>query len=124
MLIKARVSQLLKNVKACPVGSPGWIERQNRLYKEMEAIGKIASDAALNIRQEVVFGRVLSFSVADGYANYIITRVDANEVVVSHVALGDAYCFIGVYLNRRGETVISRQVVERVLKMERIFEHR
>jgi hypothetical protein len=129
MLIKTRVSKLIKTateshqrlLKGLGNGFDGWLTEQKKLSKELDAIDKLTSDVALQVREPVIPYRVLKFGVADGYAHYIITKVRKNEVVVTHLPLGDAYQFVGAYVNDRDELVIPRRVAERILRYEDVF---
>lgn len=56
----------------------------NQLCDEMNAINKAAGPG-------LVIGRLLQFSVADGHAFYIVTKVRKNDVVVEWIPMGDDY---------------------------------
>jgi hypothetical protein len=77
---------------------------QFTLFRELNALPKVSGLAD---------GRILRFSVADGYARYVVTEIRTNEVVVEHLPLDDGYIFEGVYNNDRGELLLPRQVAER-----------
>ena len=83
-----------------------WDKRQNELEAELIAIDKAASKG-------LVVGRCLSFGVADGNANYIVTKVRKNDVVVEWVPIGDMYFSHAVGLNRsKTEYVVNRHTAE------------
>lgn len=60
-------------------------------------------------------GRLLKFSVADGYACYIVTEIGTREVKVKHIPLHDGYEFSGAWDNGRGDTLIPIQVAEKTV---------
>jgi hypothetical protein len=100
--------------------------RKNRTYGEdfithlrkEEAIFNKLEELADKQPEAVVPGRTIRFSVADGYAHYVITKVGKRDVVVKHVDIGDGYRYSGAYLNSKNETVIPFPVVSKALGWE------
>jgi len=84
--------------------------KTRELERELDAIDKEAG-------QGCVVGRALSFGVADGSANYIITKVRKNDVAVAFIPLMDGYQFSGVYDNGKGELCLPRPVAEQQCRM-------
>lgn len=83
-----------------------WERINADLEAELEAIGKAAGKG-------LVIGRVLTFGVADGYANYVVTKVRKNDVAVEWVPLGDGYSSPAVGLSAdRTEYVVLRSTAE------------
>jgi len=83
-----------------------WEKQNVELEAELEAIGKAAGKG-------LVIGRVLTFGVADGCANYIVTKVRKNDVVVEWVPLGDGYSSQAVGLSTdRTEYIVLRSTAE------------
>ena len=81
-----------------------WNKRQqdeNEMYAEMEAINKAAGPG-------LAVGRKLSFGVADGSANYIITKVLKNVVYVEWIPLCDGYSSpaVGLSSDKRNYVVL------------------
>lgn len=74
---------------------------------EMEAIDKEAGKG-------LAVGRTLSFGVADGSANYIITKIRKNDVVVEWIPLCDHYFSdaVGLSADKRNHVVL-RSTAER-----------
>ena len=83
-----------------------WDKRQDELYAEVESINKDAGPG-------LVVGRCLTFGVADGNANYLVTKVRKNDVVVEWVPLGDMWHSNVVGLNRsKTEYIVNRNTAE------------
>ena len=61
-----------------------WEKENAKLEAELEAINKAAGKG-------LVVGRVLTFGVADGCANYVVTKIRKNDVGVEWVPLSDGY---------------------------------
>jgi hypothetical protein len=59
-------------------------ESYDAFEKELMAIDKRAG-RGLNV------GKIVRFQIADGYAIYVVTKINARTVEVEHVALGDAW---------------------------------
>lgn len=59
-------------------------QQWDEFCKEMAAIDKLAGPG-------LQVGRTLSFSVADGQACYIITKIRKNDVVVEWIPMVDSY---------------------------------
>ena len=55
-------------------------------------------------------GRVLQFSVADGYALYFVTKVGKSFTDVTHIGLGDGYCYSGVIDGQLDTRVALREI--------------
>lgn len=87
-------------------GFEAFCEMQKIISTEMNAIDKAAGEG-------LAVGRKLSFSVADGAAYYLVTKVRKNDVAVQHIPYGDAWHWEGAYQNAKGETVIPRPIAER-----------
>ena len=82
---------------------PFWQE----IETEIEAINKAAGPG-------LVVGRCLSFGVADGSANYIVTKVRKNDVAVQWIPVLDFYSSPVVGLSRdKSEYIILRSTAER-----------
>lgn len=121
MNIKTRIANVVALANAVQTkfmagvgGMGGWEAfnaSQTEIEKELDAIDKEVGDG-------LVVGRSLSFGVADGSANYIITKVRKNDVAVEYVPLMDGYTFQGVYDNGKGELCLPRAVAERQCKMK------
>jgi hypothetical protein len=81
-------------------------EMNAELEAELSAIDKAAGKG-------LVIGRVLTFGVADGKANYVVTKVRKNDVAVEWVPLGDGYMFQGVGLSAdKTEYILLRSIAE------------
>jgi hypothetical protein len=93
-------------------GYSSFVAAQDIIFKEMSAIDKLAGEG-------LAVGRKLSFSVADGAAYYIVTKVRKNDVAVAHIPYADAWQWEGVYQNAKGELVIPRPIAERQCKASR-----
>ena len=75
-------------------------------YAEMERINKAAGPG-------LAIGRTLTFGVADGNANYIVTKVRKNDVAVEWIPMGDAYFSPAVGLSTdKTQHVILRSTAE------------
>lgn len=85
---------------------------ESELYNRLEEIANSSGDG-------FAVGKNIHFGVVDGSAQYIITKVRKNDVVVEHLPFGDAYTFSGCYLNNKNELVIPRQVAERAFNMDK-----
>ena len=79
---------------------------ENEMSSEMEAINKAAGPG-------LAVGRKLSFGVADGGADYIITKVLKNVVHVEWIPLCDAYSSPAVGLSSdKKNYVVLRSTAE------------
>ena len=79
---------------------------ENKWCAEIAAINKAAGKG-------VAVGRSLTFAVADGTANYIITKVRKNDVVVEWIPMGDNYFSPAVGLNTaKTQYVVLRSTAE------------
>ena len=84
----------------------GWEKMNAELEAELSAIDEAAGKG-------LVIGRVLTFGVADGKANYVVTKVRKNDVAVEWVPLGDGYMFQGVGLSAdKTEYILLRSIAE------------
>ena len=74
---------------------------ETEMYAEMEAINKAAGPG-------LAVGRKLSFGVADGSADYIITKIRKNDVVVEWIPLCDGYSSpaVGLSSDKRNYVVL------------------
>lgn len=88
-------------------------KRMNFLMNRFKMLDE-KSSPGLNV------GRQLKFNVADGYAYYIVTKVNKSVVEVVHVPLDDSYCFAGVCIEN-GKLVMLRGVAEQNVKMAEFF---
>jgi len=69
-----------------------WKQREERMREE---------DAVAKDKGELV-GRYISEHVADGYAYYVVAKVDGNTVTLDHVDTFDGYAILAVEaMNRR-----------------------
>jgi hypothetical protein len=85
---------------------PAWEKVNAELEAELDAISKAAGNG-------LVIGRVLTFGVADGYANYVVTKIRKNDVVVEWVPMGDGYSSPAVGLSAdKTEYVVLRSTAE------------
>lgn len=90
----------------------GWEQRvkaEDAIHAKIKALQK-------QVGAGVVVGKLLKFSVADGYALYLITKVLKSTVQVVHLPLGDAWHFQGVYENNSGVLCLNRKVAEKTIK--------
>lgn len=87
-----------------------WMKRQDELENELNEIDKAAGKG-------LCVGRCLSFGVADGTANYIITKIRKHDVVVEWVPLSDGYFSdaVGLSADRR-HYVVNRATAERLTR--------
>jgi hypothetical protein len=112
MNIKVRIMNLVNRANTLQkAGMKGdfkkWFAIQDELEKELTAIDKAAGKG-------LAVGRVLSFGVADGMANYIITKIRKNDVVVEWVPLGDSYWSPAVWLSAdKRHYIVQRAEAER-----------
>jgi len=73
---------------------------------EMDAINKAAGPG-------LAIGRILTFGVADGTANYIITKIRKNDMVVEWIPMGDHYFSPAVGLTAdRMQHIVLRSTAE------------
>jgi hypothetical protein len=83
-----------------------WLKDDNEMAAELTAIDKEAGPG-------LCVGRCLSFGVADGSANYIVTKIRKNDVVVEWVPLCDGYFSDAVGLSRdKTQYVVNRHTAE------------
>lgn len=93
-----------------------WDKDEKEMYAELDAIDKAAGPG-------LVVGRVLTFGVADGNANYIVTKVRKNDVVVEWIPLCDGYWSDAVGLSRdKRNYVVNRSTAERYARAAEIFQ--
>ena len=79
---------------------------ESKWCAEIEAINKAAGKG-------LAVGRSLIFGVADGTANYIVTKVRKNDVVVEWIPMGDDYWSSAVGLNAaKTQYVVLRSTAE------------
>jgi hypothetical protein len=79
---------------------------ESKWCAEIEAINKAAGKG-------LAVGRCLTFGVADGTANYIVTKVRKNDVVVEWIPMGDDYWSSAVGLNAaKTQYVVLRSTAE------------
>ena len=121
MHIKTRIANLVTKAKLAQStfmnAANGWEAfnaSQHEIERELNALDK-------EVGNELAVGRSLSFGVADGSANYIVTKVRKNDVVVEHVPLMDGYTFQGVYQNAKGELCLPRPVAEQQCRMATMY---
>ena len=85
---------------------PSWEKMNGELEAELNAINTAAGKG-------LVVGRVLTFGVADGYANYIVTKIRKNDVVVEWVPMGDGYMSQAVGLSAdKTQYIVLRSTAE------------
>ena len=93
-------------------------EQETRLYKQLKEI-------SVSVGTGLKVGKHVKFQVADGYANYIVTKILGSTVLVKHLPLGDSYTFLGVYETDDGNlalpTMVAKRQVERSEFMEEMF---
>lgn len=76
--------------------------KSDALYKLMAEVDEAAGDDLV--------GKHIRFQVADGYAEYIITKENKTTVSVVHIPVGDGYEFPGVVNGVLMKSVANRQV--------------
>lgn len=122
--IKQRIQRLvaaaLASHSALEKGTYGniniWSKVQKELEKEIAAIDKAAGKG-------LAVGRVISFGVADGTANYIVTKIRKNDVIVEWVPLCDGYSSPAVWLTAdKRNYMIQRDEAERQCRFSDQFE--
>lgn len=87
------------------------------LQKLHDMIASLDNDAGPGVQS----GRELRFQVADGYANYIITKVGKRTVKVVHVPIMDAYTFCGVYSDGKGNLELPFAVAEQSVRSVELY---
>jgi len=93
-----------------PNATQDWANNPLRL-KEQELMEKLRKfDESLG--EGMKPGRHLQFQVGDGYAHYIIVQVNRETVQVVHIPYGDNYSFGGVGVDKKGNAIIFKNVVE------------
>jgi len=108
---KEQIKALITEAKGFSALIGNWAAYQEAEKKFWAKIGLLTDG------QRLEPGSLLQFSVADGYAFYIVTEVKRAQVVVAHLPIGDAYSFQGCYLNAKGETLLPRPVAEKSFQM-------
>jgi len=90
-------------------------KQETEMYAEMDSIDKAAGSG-------LVVGRHLSFSVGDGSADYIITKVCKNHVVVEWIPLCDGYSSRVVGLNaNKTQCIMLRSTAEQECRATLFF---
>lgn len=90
--------------------SPNWMEEENDYIKNLKAHINKMGYKGKNV------GEVIKFSVADGYALYMVLNM--NPVKLIHLELGDAYQFQYAHL-MTGEEV--QGLIDRDRAMAKLF---
>lgn len=93
--------------------SGGWIEKHQAADKKLHEL-----EAKLGPGLQE--GRLISFQVADGYAVYVITKVQKRVVKVHHVPLYDGYTSQAVY-NNTLQFGQAQQLVDRQDALRELF---
>lgn len=70
------------------VGHPN--EAQYRAEEKAEALVRAKDKKAM--AEGNLIGRLLEVPAADGYASYVVTKIEGNQVCLKHMKWGDAYC--------------------------------
>ena len=92
-----------------------WDKINDEMEAELNAIDKAAGPG-------LKVGRVLTFGVADGCANYVVTKIRKNDVVVEWVPLGDGYHSQAVGLSAdRTEYIVLRSTAEQYTRCASMF---
>lgn len=86
----------------------GGREQHESLLKSLDAL-----DA--KCRPGLNIGRLVCFSVADGYAYYVVSNIGAEVVQLEYIPLGDDYESIAVCDGK-----CFRKTVERILKFDEL----
>jgi len=113
MTLKTQVEQIVNDANAhgrMPYGENWKIELAS-IEKKMTDLDDAAGAG-------LVPGRNIRFSVADGYAQYIVLKVLKTVVHVAHIALLDGYSFSGAYMDSAGNLCLPRQVAQHALQWE------
>ena len=88
---------------------------ESEMTEELIAIDKAAGPG-------LAIGRRLSFSVGDGSADYLITKVCKNHVVVEWIPLCDCYSSPAVGLSRNStQYIVLRSTAEQLCRAGAIF---
>ncbi len=85
-------------------------KREDALFEQLDKLDK-------EIGKGLKVGKYIKFQVADGYAHYLITRLNRETVEVIHLPLGDGYKFGGIGVDKKGNQVIFRTVAEANVRM-------
>jgi hypothetical protein len=101
----ARIQQMAVDVSTMGYITPEAKVKEKEFWAAVDALGKAADG---------LVGKHIQFSVADGYAHYIIVKANKQTVKVAHLSIMDAYHFQGV--NENG--LLFRSVAERQLRWE------
>lgn len=81
---RAQAAQTAMQKPDCQIDWEKWNADDREMSAELEAIDKAAG-------QGLAIGRRLSFGVADGGADYLITKICKNHVQVEWIPLCDGY---------------------------------
>lgn len=107
----AKVLEHSENLSNHPKGFDydAWSRDDDKLEDEMMAFDKEAGSG-------LCVGRVLRFSVADGYATYIVTKIRKNDVVVEPIPLCDGYRSpaVGLSADKRNYIVLRSSAEESI----------
>ncbi len=80
----------------------------------------LTSVMALAAKSSGPVGKVIKFHVADGYAFYLVTKVDSRYAYVMQIPFADCYQYSGV-VGGKLDRLVAEQNIRQVAAMEAIF---
>lgn len=92
---------------------PDYSTKEQRVWDDVHALDKDTS-----VEGTIRVGNFIRFPVADGYANYIVTKVMPTVVHVVQLPMGDNWTFQGCYYNAKGAMCLPRPVAEETHRRE------
>lgn len=98
-----RIQAVVAQINGMQFDDPNYKNADNKLWEMIEALDAKAGPG-------LVPGRHIKFGVADGYAHYIITKVNKTTIDVEHLPYMDAYHFMGVYEGKIMAGIAARQL--------------
>ena len=87
--VQASYKKLEDGVSGKPGGFDAWMKEQDALEKEL-------NEAQKALPKGLCIGKLVCFGVADGYAQYLVTKIGKRISKIEHLPFGDAYQYRGV----------------------------